>query len=837
MKFPLYSLLSVTPPLIIAAGIVVGIGLLGFGGAPLVAWTASIAAALYLIGAPAWLWLAYVPLALLLHVRPLRRQLSRGVMQLMNALGSLPVISQTEKEAIDAGTVWVEGELFSGSPDWHRILDQGDSELSAAEQAFLDGPVDQVCAITDSWEVQKRRDLPPDTWEFLKRERFFGMIIPEKYGGLGFTPSANSAVVAKLASVDTALAVTVMVPNSLGPAELLLHYGTEAQKNRWLPGLARGEDIPAFALTEPGAGSDAGAISSHGVVFRGEDGQLHVRLQWQKRYITLAAISTVLGLAFKLRDPENLLGRGADLGITCGLVPTDTPGVVLGRRHDPLGVPFYNAPTEGHDVVLPLEELIIGGVAGAGQGWRMLMESLAAGRGISLPAMSTGGIQKVARVAGAHALVRRQFGLSIGKFEGIEEPLARIGGWAYILEAARRFTNGGLDAGAKPAVVTAMAKYHFTELQRKAINDGMDILGGNGISLGPRNLLASNYIGTPIAITVEGANIMTRTLMIFGQGAIRSHPYVLEEIRALQSNDVKAFDEAFWGHLGHIVRNSFRALGLSLTRGRLAASPVTGPTARYFQKLTWASASFALWADIAMAALGGNLKRKEKLTGRFADIFSWLYLGSAVLKRLEAEGRRTEDLPFIHWSMRYALSRIQEAFEGLLENFEMPLLGRLITRPVVVWSRLNSFGSEPSDALGAEVARALQVPGEQRERLTGAIYRPTDREAALGRLEHAFGLAYQAEAIFRIMKLAVRADTLPKLPLLELTELAVERGVITEQQADVLRQAEEARADSLQVDSFTLEEYLQSAAFQPSSPRSAAEAGANASHSTVRTAA
>ena len=824
MNIPLYGLLSQVPLLGTIAGVVALISILGFGGAPLVAWTALVTTALYLLGAPGWLWLPWVPLALVLHVRPLRRQVSRVAMQLLKFAGILPNISRTEEEAIDAGTVWVEKELFSGRPNWQRILEQGDGELSAAEQAFLDGPVERVCDLTDSWDVHQRRDLSPETWAFLRRERFFGMIVPEEYGGLGFSPSANSAVVAKLASVDTAVAVTVMVPNSLGPAELLLHYGTGEQKQHWLPRLARGEEIPALALTEPGAGSDAGAISSHGEVFRGNDGRLYLRLEWKKRYITLAAVSSVLGLAFKLRDPENLLGRGTDLGISCGLVPTDTPGVVLGRRHDPLGVPFYNAPTEGHGVVLPLEEMIIGGAAGAGQGWRMLMESLAAGRGISLPAMSTGGIQKVARVAGAHSLVRKQFGLSIGKFEGVEEPLARIGGWTYILEAARRFTNGGLDAGAKPAVVTAMAKYHFTELQRKAINDGMDILGGNGISLGPRNLLASNYIGTPIAITVEGANIMTRTLMIFGQGAIRSHPFVLEEIRALQSDDVKAFDEAFWGHMGHVVKNSFRAFGLSLSRGRFASSPVKGPTARYFRKLAWASASFALAADLAMATLGGDLKRREKLTGRFADIFSWLFLGTTVLKRFEADGRREEDLPFVDWSMQYALSQIQQAFEGLLENFEMPLVGRLVTRPLAFWSRLNPVVTRPSDALGAELARALQVPGEQRERLTGTVYVPTDRESALGRLEHAFTLAHEAEKIYGLIKRAVRKGNLPREPVGELTEQAVEGGVISERQAEVLREAEGARTEALRVDSFTLEEYLKTSSLPPASAARAAAA-------------
>ncbi|MEM8602189.1 MAG: acyl-CoA dehydrogenase, partial [Bacteroidota bacterium] len=524
-----------------------------------------------------------------------------------------------------------------------------------------------------------------------------------------------------------------MVPNSLGPAELLIHYGTQAQRDHYLPRLARGQDIPAFALTEPGAGSDAGAISSKGVLFKGDDGEVYLRLSWKKRYITLAAVSTVLGLAFKLEDPDNLLGKGKKLGITCALVPTDAPGVHLGERHDPLGIPFYNCPTTGTDVVVKAEEAIIGGTAGAGRGWRMLMECLSVGRGISLPSSSSGGAKTMLRVASAHAVNRKQFGLSIGKFEGIEEPLARIGGLTYVLEAARRYTNGGLDKGSKPSVVTAMMKYNATELYRIVINDAMDILGGNAISRGPRNTTASAYTNLPIMITVEGANILTRTLMIFGQGAIRCHPYALKEMLAVEANDVKAFDRAFWAHVGHIVRNMTRGVVLSATRGLFAGSPVSGPTAKYYRKLAWTSASFAFLADMAMGTLGGNLKRKEKLTGRFADIFSWMFLGSAVLKRYEADGRRKEDLPFVHWSMQYALAQMQEAFDGLYANMEIPGATWLFRGPVAAWSRFNRLGAMPSDDLGQQVAQAIQRDGEQRERLSNNIYVSSDPTDALGR--------------------------------------------------------------------------------------------------------
>jgi acyl-CoA dehydrogenase len=519
----------------------------------------------------------------------------------------------------------------------------------------------------------------------------------------------------------------------------------------------------------------------------------------------------VLGLAFKLRDPEGLLGKGEDLGITCALIPTETPGVVLGMRHDPLGVPFWNCPTEGHGVVVKLEDAVIGGSVGAGRGWRMLMQSLAAGRGISLPASATAGTKVVARVAGAHALIRKQFGLSIGKFEGIEEPLARIGGWADLLEAARRYTNGGLDQGAAPAVVTAMMKYNTTELFRKAINDGMDILGGNAISRGPRNPFASAYTGVPVSITVEGANILTRTLMVFGQGAIRCHPYALKEMQALQARDVRAFDAAFWPHIGHVVRNAFRAVGLSITRGRLSASPVPGVAAPYWRKLQWASATFAFLADLAMGTLGGDLKRKEKLTGRFADVFSSLYLASAALARFEAEGRRKEDEPFLVWSLDYSFARIQDAFDGLFANLQVPGATWLFRGPLAAWSRINRLSAEPSDKVGGRVAALMQVPGEQRDRLFGGVFVPTDPTTAVGRFEHAMALAYQAEGVVGKVKDAIRAKTLPRANPATLIGKAVEAGILTPDEAALLERAEAARADAIQVDSFTTEEYFASA--------------------------
>ncbi|MBL8993997.1 MAG: acyl-CoA dehydrogenase, partial [Spirochaetia bacterium] len=495
----------------------------------------------------------------------------------------------------------------------------------------------------------------------------FGMIIAKKYGGLGFTALGHSAVIQKLASRSLPLSVTVMVPNSLGPAELLTHYGTDKQKSYYLPRLADGREIPCFALTEPVAGSDAASIQSHGDVIKGKDGKLYVQLTWEKRYITLASVSTILGLAFRLRDPGNLLGKGPNPGITCALLPSKTKGVILGRRHDPMFVPFHNAPTRGDKVLFPLD-VVIGGIDGVGRGWQMLMECLGAGRGISLPGTASGGAKLVTRLMGSYGNIRKQFGLSVGKFEGIEEALARIGSFSYLMEAARRYTCGALDKGMKPAVVTAVAKYQFTELFRRIINDGMDVQGGAGISQGPRNLLGRPYIGMPISITVEGANIMTRALILFGQGAIRCHPYAYQEIEALAEGKVGQFDRALFAHIVHIARNAVRVAWYSLTRAWFATVPGVNWTFRSYQKIKWASATFALMTDIALVLLGGGIKRKEKINGRFGDALSWLYLAVATLRRYEGEGRLVEDKPYVKWALAHAFREIQVAFEGLYQN-------------------------------------------------------------------------------------------------------------------------------------------------------------------------
>ncbi len=793
---------------------------LGFNGAPLFLWTIAIGAGLVGFGAPEWLLIAAAVIAVVFNVKPLRTILvSSIVLKTMKALEIVPQISETERTALEAGVVWAEGELFSGKPNWKRLMNEPYPQLTQEEKAFMDNQLRQLCEMCDDWEIWKTRDLPPEVWSYIKKERFLGMIIPKEYGGLGFTALAHSEVIQTLSSRSIPVGISVMVPNSLGPAELLIHYGTEAQKKYYLPRLAIGEEMPCFALTEPTAGSDAGSITSSGILFKGDDGKLYIRLNWNKRWITLSAISTTLGLAFRLRDPENLLGKGEDIGITCALVPSKTPGVAIGRRHDPLGVPFYNCPTQGKDVIVSIDQ-IIGGIEGAGHGWGMLMECLAAGRGVSLPAQSTGCAKIIARMVSAHASIRKQFGVPIGKFEGVEEPLARIFGNTYLLEAMRRYTLGALDQGIKPPVVTAIAKYNATEIGRKVINDAMDISGGAGISLGPRNMLGHCYIATPIGITVEGANILTRTLIIFGQGALRAHPYAFKEVNAIEKNDVKGFDTAFWGHIGHIVRNLFRAVVLSSTRGYVMISPYRGSTARYYRRLSWASATFAIMADIAMGSLGGSLKMREKITGRFADILSWLYISTAVLRRFQAEGSRKEDLPFVHFCLNHGLYEMQKAFDGIFKNLGVPGLGWFFAGPLRWWSNLNALAGESSDKHTHKIASIMLMDTEQRLRITEGGFVPSNPAEAMGRLEAAFKIVKRAEGAERKVRAAIKDKKIPKSKGAAAFKSAFEAGVITRDEFEDLQRAEDVRYDAIQVDDFSQEEFLNhSVGTKPSSVR------------------
>lgn len=792
-----------------ALGSLVFLLFVGFFGSPLFVWTLAIAAILVGFGAPVWLWVIFAIAAVIFNIAPLRSALvTSGVFAIFKKFEFLPKISDTEKAALDAGVVWVEKDLFSGKPDFGSMMKESYPSLTPEEKAFMDGPVNTLCDMIDHWNIYKTKAIPEEIWNYIRKEKFLGMIVPKEYGGLGFSALCHSEVIMKLSSRSLAVAIQVMVPNSLGPAELLVHYGTDEQKNKWLPRLADGTEIPCFGLTEPTAGSDAGSITSTGVLFKGDDGKIYIRLNWNKRWITLAAISTVIGLAFRLRDPENLLGKGEDLGITAALIPAKTPGVVLGRRHDPLNTPFYNCPTQGKDVVVLAEDAIVGGLAGAGRGWLMLMECLAAGRGISLPAQATGGAKLAARVTSAHAVVRRQFGFSIGKFEGIEEPLARIGSIAYTLEAMRIYCLGALDKGIKPGVITAMQKYYATEMGRKGINDAMDIMGGAGISLGPRNLLGEIYIATPIGITVEGANIMTRTLIIFGQGALRSHPFAYAEVKAYEANDLKAFDRAFFGHIGHIVRNTCRSILLSCSRGYLASTPDCHPQMKiYFRRLSWTSATFALLSDVAMGVLGGTLKSRQKITGRFADILANMYIATALLRRFEAEGRREEDLAFVHYSLKNCMAEIQKGFDGIFDNLKIPGLRWFFKGWIGAWSRINSIGSQASDGWSHAMASAMMKEGGIRERLTQGIYMPKSREEQLGRLEYAFQVTLRAEAVEKKIKQAVRSGALPKKKANLLLDEARSKNIITEEEYKLAQESDAVRYDAILVDDFSEEQY------------------------------
>ncbi len=782
---------------------------LGYAGRPYWAWVVPAAVGLawwaaagiespLLFGSVAGVALV---LALVFGIPALRRAAVSG--RAMALLGpALPRMSDTEREALEAGTVWWDGELFSGRPDWKKLLDFRCAPLSEREREFLAGPVEELCRRLDDHRIARDGDLPPDVWEFIKDQGLMGMIIPREHGGLGFSAAAQSAVIARLSSRCVTAAVTVMVPNSLGPAELLLHYGTEEQKRAYLPGLARGEEVPAFALTEPGAGSDAGAMTSRGIVCRDRwKGRevLGMRLTWNKRYITLAPVATVLGLAFKLHDPERLLGGETELGITCALIPTATAGVEIGRRHDPLGIPFMNGPTSGTEVFVPLD-FIIGGPPMAGKGWRMLMQCLAAGRGISLPALSAGATQLATRVVGAYATVREQFGLPIGRFEGIEAPLARIAGRTYLVDAARRLTLGSIDAGEKPAVITAIMKAYTTEAMRAVVNDAMDVVGGAGICRGPRNVLAHAYQSVPIGVTVEGANILTRSMIVFGQGAIRCHPFVQAEMRAEAARDLPAFDRAFFGHVGLVFVNAARALVLGLCGARLASSPVRGPAARYVRQLSRLSAVYGLLADVAMGTLGGALKRKESLSGRLADGLAWLYLASATIKRFVDEGQLERDRDAFRWALEHALHELQSAVLGLLDN--LPL------RPAAWALRWISFplGARlrpPSDRLASRLARGILDGGELRVALTPHVHLPPPGEPGLGELEAALAAVVAAAPVREKLQRAQRAKSLPRRSGgEELYSEALKQGVIVPLEAELVRTAERLREAAIQVDAF-----------------------------------
>ena len=718
----------------------------------------------------------------------------------------LPRMSETEKTALEAGTVWFDGDIFSGNLDWDKLNRSPAFALSNDEQTFVDGPVEKLCEMLDDWQIQQHRDLPIEVWSFMKDEKFFGLVIPKEYGGLGFSASGHSAVVTKIATRSIAAAVTVMVPNSLGPGELLLHYGTDAQKKKYLPKLANGTDIPCFALTGPEAGSDAGAMQSYGTVVKRKikgKNVLGISLDFNKRYITLAPVATLIGLAFKLRDPDHLLGEEEDRGITCALLPRNIEGLTIGKRHDPMGVPFANGPLQGKDVFIPVSS-IIGAESGIGNGWRMLVESLAAGRSISLPSMSVGAAQLSTRVCGAYATIREQFDTPIGRFEGVEELLARIAGYTYMMDATRQMTCAAIDGGEKPSVLSGTVKAYLTEGMRQTLNDAMDLRAGAAIIRGPQNILARAYSAIPIGITVEGSNVLTRSMIIYGQGAIRSHPYLLKEMTALQSDDKEGFDKYFWKHIFLVFSNLTRSLLLGLairTKVLKIKNPSVVSLAQ--SKLNYLSSVFAFVSDIALATYGGSLKRKETISGRFADAFSWIYLASASLKR-HNDANETGMEPVLDWCVQLACHNAHEALLGNIENFPNPMIRfitKLLTSPFGLRFRL------PDDRLMSAVANSILDGDVRREMLSKDVYVPGKDDPALGRLEQALARAVEVLPIKKKLRIARKEGKITARYGVEMVREGIEAQIITAKEAAEIKKYDKLLSDVVDVDDFTPKVY------------------------------
>ncbi len=744
-------------------------------------------------------------IALPLLIPPLRRPLlSAPALRFLRK--ALPPLSQTERIALETGSVGFEGDLFSGMPDWNKLLAYPKPQLSDEEQAFLDGPVEELCKRINDWEITHvHADLPPELWDFIKSNKFFGMIIPKQYGGLGFSALAHHKVIQKIASISSVVSATVGVPNSLGPGELINHYGTQEQKDYYLPRLASGVEVPCFGLTGPFAGSDATSIPDFGIVCKGQwngANVLGLKLTFDKRYITLAPVSTLIGLAFRMYDPDGLIGDTRDIGITLALLPRDTAGVDVGRRHFPLNSPFQNGPIHGKEVFIPLNQLI-GGVDMAGKGWNMLNECLAVGRSITLPSTASGGAKSGAVVTGAYARIRKQFGLSVGRFEGVVEALARIGGKAYAISALSQATAAAVDRGDVPSVPSAIAKYHCTTIAREISKDVMDVIGGKGIILGPHNFAGRSWQAAPIAITVEGANIMTRSLLIFGQGSILCHPYILKEMRAAQDPDAKAglaaLDEALYAHIGGAISNAVRSFWLGLTGSRLQATAGDAYTRKFFRKLNRYAANLALLTDVSLGALGGRLKFKESLSGRLGDVLSHLYMMGAVLKRHHDEGCPEADKPLLAWAFHNSAYEIELALSQALRNFPIKPLGWLL------WPLVFPLGRRavaPGDRLSHRVANVLMNPNEARERLAQGVFLTPGAHNPGGRINSYLEQAIAAEPVERKFLKALKTKDIEALDFASQLDEGVREGWITQ---DERKQLEELRAltlDTITVDDF-----------------------------------
>ena len=728
----------------------------------------------------------------------------------------LPKLSPTEQEALNSGSVDWDGELFSGQPEWNKLLDAAPAHLTSEEQAFLDGPVEELCKMLDDWQItHEHYDLPDKVWKFIRSKGFFGLVIPKEDGGLGFSNTAHSEIVMKISTRSVSAAVTVMVPNSLGPGELLMHYGTEEQKQHYLPRLAGGEEIPCFALTSPVAGSDAGAIPDKGIVCKGEwNGKevLGLKVTWNKRYITLAPVATLIGLAIKVYDPEHLLGEQDEIGVTCVMVPRDTDGVNAGARHLPMNTVFMNGPTWGTEVFIPMEQ-VIGGQDMLGKGWKMLLECLSIGRSISLPALGTGAGKLASLATGSYAYTREQFGRSISQFEGVQEALEPIAGYTYMMDAARLLTAGMLDRGVRPSVPSAVLKYRNTDLMREVINHAMDVVAGRGVITGPRNFLARAYQAVPIGITVEGANILTRSLMVFGQGAIRCHPFIVEEIEAAGMEDqdkaAKKFDGIFYRHLAHTTRNALRAFVLGLSKGWLESAPRQGDIQKYYRQLGRFSAAFALMTDVTLLTVGGGLKARQRLSGRMADCLVQLYYATAVIKQWHEEGYPDDQRDLVEWCLQTCLHDLQDSMREAIINFPVPALRwplRLMVFPLGA-TGLNG----PDDKLGAKVAATIVKDTPVRQRISRGTFINADPSDPLGRVLNAYRLANETEESRHKLHEAIRSrdeDEVDGIALLmghqrkELVDWACAQGIVKADECPKLEEALTALYDVIRVDAF-----------------------------------
>jgi acyl-CoA dehydrogenase len=752
-------------------------------------------------------WIIFLLAAIFANASQLRQKYLLKILPKIKK--QMPTISQTEREALEAGHTWWEKELFGGNPNWQHLLAIPTPQLSSAEQDFLNNQVNTLCAMLSDWEIiNKDKDLPQPVWDYLKKEKFFGMVIPKEYGGLGFSALAHSSVIIKIATRSISAAVNTMVPNSLGPAELLLHYGTEEQKSFYLPKLAEGKEIPCFALTAPDAGSDAGAIPDVGIICRGNwQGQeiIGIKLNWDKRYITLAPIATVLGLAFQLYDPDHLLGKKTELGITLCLIPTAHDGVEIGNRHYPLQLTFMNGPTRGKDVFIPLD-WIIGGPSMAGQGWKMLMECLSIGRSISLPALATACGKMTYRYTGAYARIRKQFNVPIAAFEGVEEALGYIAGYTYLLEATRIMTAGAVDQKIKPAIASAIAKYHMTEMSRKVIANAMDVHAGHMIQIGPRNFLAYPHISIPISITVEGANILTRNLIIFGQGAIRCHPYLLKEIAYIttENTDIAKLDHVLLSHVGYFASNLLRSFAYGLTGGLFISSNIKNKSIRkYHKQISRMSTALALLADFSLMILGGSLKRRERLSARLGDIMSQLYMSSAVLKYYYDHQQPETDVEYVCWCLQYCLYKMQIAIDEVLNNFPNRFLARIIHFVIFPFGRAYKA---PKDYLHKQLVSKMLVSSDIRERLTQHCYLSTDENDLTWRMDKALLAIDNIDPIWKKLQKSYREGKMPSwYDFSESLNYAVENGILSTNEAAQLQDYERLRREIIKVDEFSFD--------------------------------